>query len=336
MLSQESTTDYSINTKMHDPFVVNTNISEKTNRSDKNRPLADTGYNSRNIFVNIDPVSDNSDWQTVKTKKKTKVIVKGKSTASEQTINTFSTILEPEVNVVSPVDIKQMMTNIKNNIKNNIPDDMADIVDMINTSESTKEAPILLSENDQFDKINDDIINNDVQYTDTERGLHLKFKNKWKIFVHKAESVDWSIDSFEGDYYIVDSVGSFMIFFNNFYKLNSKQYNFFIMKSQPDNTFVEPTWEHEQNRGGGICSIRIDSLHGVELMQQLCLLMMNNLLIPNMDIINGISYGVKTNWALIKIWTNDKVEDISKLLPASVVGGYNNINIRYKQNVPEY
>ena len=55
-----------------------------------------------------------------------------------------------------------------------------------------------------------------------------------------------------------------------------------------------------------------------------------------MNIINGISYGVKTNWALIKIWTNDKVEDISKLLPNAVVGTYCNINVRYRLNVPEY
>jgi hypothetical protein len=39
---------------------------------------------------------------------------------------------------------------------------------------------------------------------------------------------------------------------------------------------------------------------------------------------------------LIKIWTNDKVEDISKLLPNAVVGTYCNINVRYRLNVPEY
>ena len=55
-----------------------------------------------------------------------------------------------------------------------------------------------------------------------------------------------------------------------------------------------------------------------------------------MDLINGISYGVKTNWALIKIWTNNKKEDVMKILPNVVLGQYNNLNMRYRHNMPEY
>lgn len=326
MLGQENANDYGINTintannMMHDPSMSKNKLSSNSVKSPNNIDI------------------DTSDWQTVKTKKKTKVIVKGKQQNENDTDIIFNApinILSDDVDkVISASSLpKPVQISISPTISVTSVTPVITEIPVIN-----KEVPILLSDNDLFDKIDDDNVSvkKTAQYTDIERGDHLKFKNKWKVFVHKAESVDWSIDSFEDDYYIVDSVGTFLQFFSNFYKLNSKQYNFFIMKSQPDQTFVEPTWEHEQNRGGGICSIRIDSLHGVELMQQLCLLMMNNLLIPNMDIINGISYGVKTNWALIKIWTNDKVEDISKLLPSAVVSGYNNINIRYKQNVPEY
>lgn len=210
-------------------------------------------------------------------------------------------------------------------------------------SELKKKLPILETLGDDlvYDTINHD--NKELEAEEEvcddsngDRGYALKFKHKWRIYVHKAESNDWAIGSFDHDFYTIDSIGTYLQFFNNFYKFNSKQHNFFIMKSQDDGSFIEPTWEHEQNRNGGICSLRIDSLHGVELMQQLCLLMMNESLIPNMELINGISYGVKTNWALIKIWTNNKVEDISKMLPNAIIGQYNNLNMRYKHNVPEY
>ena len=179
----------------------------------------------------------------------------------------------------------------------------------------------------------EDLVNDN---TNIDHGYELKFKHSWRVYVHQAESNDWSVKSFDDNFYVIDSIGTFLQFFNNFYKFNTKHFNFFIMKSLDDLTWVEPTWEHEQNRNGGTCSIRIDSLHGVELMQQLCLLIMNESMIQNSELINGISYGVKTNWALIKIWTNNKVEDIVKILPNTVIGQYTNLNIRFKMNIPEY
>jgi len=166
-----------------------------------------------------------------------------------------------------------------------------------------------------------------------EEASKLLLKNRWKIYMHKTEAKEWGLESFD-KLEIVESVGGFLDCFKNFKKFDGKQNNIYMMKSYGE-SFVEPIWEHEMNRTGGTCSIRLNAQNGTELMEQLCLLTVNEMLVPNMEVINGISYGIKTNWGLIKIWTNGK-EDISKQMPTQVLSQYSNINVRYKVNEPEF
>jgi len=181
-----------------------------------------------------------------------------------------------------------------------------------------------------------DTINVPAEHTEIDFGENLKFKHSYKIWVHLNDSQKWDITSFDGDFFIIDSVATFAQFFNNFYKFNLKTYSFYVMRSLDDGTYVEPTWEHQLNRNGGICSLRIDTMHSIELMQQLCMLMCNECLIPDMSLINGISFSTKNNWGLIKIWVRDKNVDISKLLPYAIVNSYPSLCIKYKMNVPEH
>lgn len=186
-------------------------------------------------------------------------------------------------------------SNDVNNVNNINSNDDNNNIDKIN--ENVDNIPVINM--DINNEILDEIIDEQPKkiYSDSERGNLIKFKNSWKIFVHLADkNSDWSVESFDHEFFIIDSVGTFLNFFNNFYKFDCKKFSFFIMKNYND-SYIDPIWEHPKNRNGGICSIRIDSLYGVELMQQFCFLMMNECLIQNMDIINGISYSVKTNWA---------------------------------------
>ena len=166
---------------------------------------------------------------------------------------------------------------------------------------------------------------------------HLKFKHSYKIWVH-GDTQDWGINSFDANFFTIDSVATFLQFFNNFYKFNLNVNSFYIMKSLDDDEpgHIEPTWEHKANRNGGTCSLRIDTIHGIELLQQLCILMVNECLVSDMSLINGISISKKTNWALIKIWTRDKDIDISKLLPYAIINSYPSLCVKSKTNVPEY
>ena len=182
-------------------------------------------------------------------------------------------------------------------------------------------------------EINKNIIEED---ENGENGSKLKLKHKWKVWVHLNDSAKWDEPSFDSDFFIIDSVATFLQFFNNFYKFNLKTYSFYIMKSLEDGSFIVPTWEHPLNRNGGTCSLRIDMIHGIELMPLLCILMVNGCLIVDMDQVNGISFNSKTNWALIKIWTKDKDVDISKMLPDAIINSYPSLCVKSKANTPEY
>lgn len=322
---------------------------------------------SKNMEDNHMPPSDPDlyGWRQVSNKRKQKILVKGNNTNIGNSNNTININTDTNTNKKESMLAKTQSTSYD---KKNKKVDFSVLLAADDNNETKPVHDGNIIDPKKIDKNVVALVENELQVNksvvsyesidimeqteknitinshDNDKGVNLKLKHSWNIYVHKAEGVDWTIDSFDKEVFVIDSVGTALQFIENLYKLNSKQYNFFIMKSLDDNDnndnndikFIEPTWEHEQNRNGGICSIRIDSLHGVELLQQLFILMINECLIPNSNIINGLSYGVKTNWALIKIWTNDKVEDISKLLPNAIVGSYNNINIRYRQNVPEY
>lgn len=169
----------------------------------------------------------------------------------------------------------------------------------------------------------------------TDIGKNLKFKYQHKVWVH-GDAQDWSIESFDNNFFIIDSVSSFLQFFNNFHKFDLNTYSFYIMRPTEDGSFIEPTWEHYMNRNGGTCSLRIDIIHGIELFQQLCILIVNESLIPDMSLLNGISISKKTNWALIKLWLKDQYVDISKMLPYAIINSYPSLCIKTKANVPEY
>lgn len=185
----------------------------------------------------------------------------------------------------------------------------------------------IIDSNDESMNLQDDAV--------VDNGSSLHFKRRYKIWVHDSGQ-NWNIDGFDNDFFIIDSVASFLQFFNNFYKFDLNTYSFYIMKELDDGSFIEPIWEHELNRNGSTCSLRIDMIHSLELLEQLCLLMANECLIPDMDLINGISIGKKTNGALIKIWVRDKDVDISKMLPYAIINSYPSLCVRSKANVPEY
>jgi hypothetical protein len=190
--------------------------------------------------------------------------------------------------------------------------------------------PSYENDNDVDNSNSQKLANQEPETSPEDTGSMLTFKHSYKVWVHD-DSKDWKIDSFDKDFFVIDSVATFLQFFNNFYKFDLNVYSFYIMKS-----LIEPTWEHEANRNGGICSLRIDTMHGVELLQQLSILMVNECLVPDMSLINGISIGKKNNWILIKIWTNDKDVDISKSLPNAIINSYSNLCIKSKANMPEY
>lgn len=194
-----------------------------------------------------------------------------------------------------------------------------------------------------------------------EMGDTMFLNSSWTVWIHKAECDVWT----ENSYALIDhinSIGSFWRFFNNFHAFDKIRNQIFIMRNK-----IKPIWEDNDNRNGGICSIKLDcySKQGridvsVEIMICICLLVMNETLIQAHDEINGVSYSIKNRSVLIKIWCKNFINKIAEKLPIELLnkldsmmknmnkdkvylnkkiktqGQSNNISIRYTQIKPEY
>lgn len=135
-----------------------------------------------------------------------------------------------------------------------------------------------------------------------EKYLH----SRWTVWIHKSDCKEWK-ESHYTNVYQIDSIGSFWRFFNNFHLFDKQKNQFFIMRNK-----IKPIWEDNENRDGGICSIKFECPSkpgkidiGVNAMIAVCLLVMNETFISTNEEINGISYSIKNRSVLIKLWYKD-------------------------------
>ena len=173
-----------------------------------------------------------------------------------------------------------------------------------------------------------------------------KFLNApWTVWIHKASDVsNWTEDSYTC-IYVINSIGSFWRFFNNFQMLDKINYQYFIMRNK-----IKPIWEDNENRNGSICSFRVE--YGPCAMACMSLLIMNETFMTGNDIINGVSYSIKNRSILIKVWYktfDNKIVDkipiaFMNKLDAVIKGNNdkfgkrndNSISIKYTKILPEY
>ena len=154
-------------------------------------------------------------------------------------------------------------------------------------------------------------------------GNNLFLNSPWTVWIHKSDCNIWTEDSYT-NIYVINSIGSFWRFFNNFHRLDKVTNQLFIMRNK-----VKPIWEDNIFRHGGMLSVKLNTFSrqgrgDVDLMAMcsaamccISLLIMNETLIPNtMKEIHGISYTVKPSSVLIKIWCRDYSVDLEKLFPA--------------------
>ena len=185
-------------------------------------------------------------------------------------------------------------------------------------------------------------------------GNEKKLNSYWTVWVHRLNCNDWTINGYQ-KIYVINSIGSFWRFFNNFQLINTYTNQIFIMREE-----IAPIWEDVNNKFGGICSIKIDSIQrgmktdlSTESFATICMLIMNETLVQNNKNINGISYSVKKRSSLVKIWTKtyEESKDFTKELPVTLINKFNQelqrqsksvlnndgkISIQYKQIKPEY
>lgn len=168
--------------------------------------------------------------------------------------------------------------------------------------------------------------------TQTLNGNDLYMNSSWTVWAHKSDCESWTEDSYT-NIYVINSVGSFWRFFNNFHLIDKTEYQLFIMRNK-----IKPIWEDNSNRNGGTCSImlnchnrqgKIDS--SIEIMICICMLIMNETFLQRNDEINGVSYAIKNGRVLIKLWCKTYTVNIPDQLPVSLFNKFND-SIKYSDN----
>lgn len=163
-----------------------------------------------------------------------------------------------------------------------------------------------------------------------EDGRHIKLRDRYVLWCHDIYNKNWNISSYKR-LCIIENVADFWKLFNNFHKLGMRFNHYFLMKD-----YTEPTWEHVSNRGGGICSFKMDLDDSPAVWSNLIIKMVCGMLCDQLDDINGISISPKNNWGIIKIWNKDRKNDLAVTLKEDILEKYKDLTIRYQANAPEY
>lgn len=155
-------------------------------------------------------------------------------------------------------------------------------------------------------------------------------KNKWILWAHDINNNDWSTTSYKR-LHEIKTYSDFWKLFNNFGKLGIRYSHYFLMKDG-----IKPIWEDEQNRDGGILSVRIEMDSALSLLEDLGTRMVIEEITDEQNDINGISISPKHNWALIKLWNKNSKNDLSVNMKQEILDRYSHLSVKYKLNQPEY
>lgn len=161
-------------------------------------------------------------------------------------------------------------------------------------------------------------------------GKNYVFSDEYTLWYHSVTLTDWSIGSFE-KMCTIRNVSDLWRMINNFDMIGYRNRHLFLMKNN-----IEPLWEHEENRKGGVCSFRVEVHNSIEIYEKLCLYMVLNILCNYPNDITGVSFSPKGNWAFVKVWNKNSDNDLSKTLSKDLLTAYSNLSIKYRANKPEY
>lgn len=157
-----------------------------------------------------------------------------------------------------------------------------------------------------------------------------KLHTKWVLWVHDNNSKDWSVESYK-NITTLSTVESFWRIFRNFHALGIKYRHIYLMREG-----ITPTWEDENNRNGGICTVKIKMIDAKRIITELAMRVFGETFVEDMDDITGISISPKNMWAILRVWNRDAKNDLSKMLPKDLDSELKDLSIKYKANSPEY
>lgn len=143
-----------------------------------------------------------------------------------------------------------------------------------------------------------------------------KFSSSWTLWFHKVNVEDWGHDSYVKVVEGIDNIEKFILMTKNINQVTSGM--FFLMK---DGIF--PTYEDEQNIGGGYWSFRVGKGTANNVWFELMASLVGNTLtkkVEDMESINGVTISPKIKNCIFKIWNADKSINDSRIFTEDIDG----------------
>lgn len=292
-----------INIEKKETKKINTNVNSKEEKQKKNKKTASLSKDTIALVeLNKDTIELNKD--TIDCNKNIKEIKENEVALSD--------------NKKSYFDTSHFSTDLNNNNNDNNDDNLDEWIPSVVKKKKYKNEVRDKMENQEREKIygstkelyieNVDNVDNMV-----DMGNDIFLNSMWTVWTHKYDCDVWTEDSYN-NIYVINSIGTFWRFFNNFKLFDKTRNQLFIMRNK-----IKPIWEDNENRKGGICSIKMDYKGhgdlGSDVMTCISLLIMNETFIQENDEINGIAYSIKNGSVFIKIWCKNYSFDILKKLP---------------------
>ena len=130
-----------------------------------------------------------------------------------------------------------------------------------------------------------------------------KYDDIWEVYYHDPYNEDWSIDSYK-KICQVNSIKEYCIL-NSVVKDKFIKGMFFVMRNN-----IFPDWNNEQNRKGGVLSLKITKENTQDAWNILLLRLFEGILLDKNYItkVNGLSMSPKRQYCIIKIWLSTNCE----------------------------
>lgn len=159
---------------------------------------------------------------------------------------------------------------------------------------------------------------------------NIAFPITWNVWIHKNSSNDWSINGYD-NIMGISEITDMWYFLNNFCKLNYMDFQFIIMRGN-----IPPLWECPDNENGGAAVIRVKTLHPklLNIWYEICIMTINeDICNINPSEITGVSFNLKRDLTVIKIWNRHDTIEINKIIPSNLINKYK-LKVAYTKNRP--
>jgi hypothetical protein len=159
-----------------------------------------------------------------------------------------------------------------------------------------------------------------------------KLSDNWSLWAHLPHDTDWSIKSYK-KVYTMKSVEEAIAITETLPDVLVKNCMLFLMREG-----IKPIWEDPKNRSGGCFSYKVSNSKVYETWKELSYVLVGDTISKQISFVanvTGITISPKKNFCIIKIWTNNCVNQNPEIVTSEITG-ISSQGCLFKKHTPEY